>query len=81
MLRAEAFSLLFGRVTPYFRIDMAKEALETAGIAYMIIRFHPPTRFRPVVESGMVGTYTGPSMVPTDNMIAAGMTTVAMVAQ
>ena len=60
------------------QIDMAKEALDTAGIEYEDYTVSNSNEIPTVVES-MVGNvdcvYT-----PTDNMIAAGMATVAMVA-
>ncbi len=60
------------------QIDMAKEALDTAGIEYENFTVSNSNEIPTVVES-MVGkvdcVYT-----PTDNMIAAGMATVAMVA-
>lgn len=60
------------------QIEMAKEALETAGIEYKDYSVSSSNEIQTVVES-MVGNvdviYT-----PTDNMVAAGMATVAMVA-
>ncbi len=60
------------------QIEIAKEALDTAGIAYEEYTVSSSNEIQTVVES-MVGKvdciYT-----PTDNMIAAGMATVAMVA-
>lgn len=60
------------------QIDIAKEALDTAGIEYEDFTVSNSNEIPTVVES-MVGkvdcVYT-----PTDNMIAAGMATVAMVA-
>lgn len=60
------------------QIDMAKEALETAGISFKDYTVSSSNEIQTVVES-MVGNvdciYT-----PTDNMIAAGMATVGMVA-
>lgn len=60
------------------QIEIAKEALDTAGIAYEDYTVSSSNEIPTVVES-MVGKvdciYT-----PTDNMIAAGMATVAMVA-
>lgn len=60
------------------QIEMAKEALDTAGISYEDYTVSSSNEIPTVVES-MVGKvdciYT-----PTDNMIAAGMATVAMVA-
>ena len=59
------------------QIDMAKEALDTAGIEYEDYTVSNSNEIPTVVES-MVGNvdcvYT-----PTDNMIAAGMATVTMV--
>lgn len=60
------------------QIDMAKEALETAGIAYKDYTVSSSNEIQTVVES-MVGNVDA-IYAPTDNMIAAGMTTVAMVA-
>ena len=60
------------------QIDMAKEALETAGIAYKDYTVSSSNEIQTVVES-MVGNVDC-IYAPTDNMIAAGMTTVAMVA-
>lgn len=60
------------------QIDMAKEALETAGIAYKDYTVSSSNEIQTVVES-MVGSVDC-IYAPTDNMIAAGMTTVAMVA-
>ena len=57
---------------------MAKEALETAGIAYKDYTVSSSNEIQTVVES-MVGNVDC-IYAPTDNMIAAGMTTVAMVA-
>lgn len=60
------------------QIDMAKEALETAGIAYKDYTVSSSNEIQTVVES-MVGNVDA-IYSPTDNMIAAGMATVAMVA-
>lgn len=60
------------------QIDMAKEALEAAGIAYKDYTVSSSNEIQTVVES-MVGNVDC-IYAPTDNMIAAGMTTVSMVA-
>ena len=60
------------------QIEMAKEALETGGIEYKDYSVSASNEIRTVVES-MVGNVDA-IYAPTDNMIAAGMTTVAMVA-
>ena len=60
------------------QIEMAKEALETAGIAYKDYTVSSSNEIQTVVES-MVGNVDA-IYAPTDNMIAAGMSTVAMVA-
>lgn len=60
------------------QIEMAKEALETAGIEYKDYTVSSSNEIQTVVES-MVGSVDA-IYAPTDNMIAAGMSTVAMVA-
>ena len=60
------------------QIEMAKEALETAGIAYKDYTVSNSNEIQTVVES-MVGNVDC-IYAPTDNMIAAGMATVSMVA-
>lgn len=60
------------------QVEMAKEALETAGIAYKDYTVAASNEIRTVVES-MIGNVDA-IYAPTDNMIAAGMTTVAIVA-
>lgn len=60
------------------QVDMAKEALEAAGIAYKDYTVSSSNEIQTVVES-MVGNVDC-IYAPTDNMIAAGMTTVSMVA-
>lgn len=60
------------------QIEMAKEALETAGIEYKDYSVSSSNEIQTVVES-MVGNVDA-IYTPTDNMIAAGMATVAMVA-
>lgn len=60
------------------QIEMAKEALETEGIEYKDYAVSSSNEIQTVVES-MVGTVDA-IYAPTDNMIAAGMATVAMVA-
>ncbi|MCI7263197.1 MAG: ABC transporter substrate-binding protein [Clostridiaceae bacterium] len=67
---AEANSIL--------QIDMAKEALDAAGIAYKDDTVSNSNEIQTVVES-MVGNVDC-IYSPTDNMIAAGMSTVSMVA-
>lgn len=61
-----------------FQIEMAKEALETAGIAYKDYSVAASSEITTVVSS-MVGNVDA-IYAPTDNMIAAGMTAVATVA-
>lgn len=58
--------------------DMAKEALDAAGISYKDYTVSNSNEIQTVVES-MVGNVDC-IYAPTDNMIAAGMATVAMVA-
>ena len=65
------------RSNSVLQIDMAKEALETAGIASKDYTVSSSNEIQTVVES-MVGNVDC-IYAPTDNMIAAGMTTVAMV--
>ena len=60
------------------QIEMAKEALDTAGITYEDYTVSSSNEIQTVVES-MVGKVDC-IYSPTDNMIAAGMATVAMVA-
>lgn len=60
------------------QIEMAKEALETSGIAYKDYTVSSSNEIQTVVES-MLGNVDA-IYTPTDNMIAAGMATVAMVA-
>lgn len=60
------------------QIEMAKEALETAGIEYKDYTVSNSNEIQTVVES-MVGNVDC-IYAPTDNMIAAGMATVSMVA-
>ncbi|MEG2733087.1 MAG: ABC transporter substrate-binding protein [Clostridium sp.] len=60
------------------QIEMAKEALETVGIAYKDYTVSSSNEIQTVVES-MLGKVDA-IYAPTDNMIAAGMATVAMVA-
>lgn len=60
------------------QIEMAKEALETEGIEYKDYAVSSSNEIQTVVES-MVGSVDA-IYAPTDNMIAAGMATVAMVA-
>lgn len=58
--------------------NMAKEACDTAGLAYQEYTVSSSNEIQSVVES-MVGKVDA-IYAPTDNMIAAGMATVAMVA-
>lgn len=67
-----------GEANSVIQIDMAKEALDTAGIAYKDYTVSNSNEIQTVVES-MVGNVDC-IYAPTDNMIAAGMATVAMVA-
>lgn len=67
-----------GEANSVIQIDMAKEALETAGIAYKDYTISSSNEIQTVVES-MVGNVDC-IYAPTDNMVAAGMTTVTMVA-
>lgn len=60
------------------QVDMAKEALDAAGIAYKDYTVSNSNEIQTVVES-MVGSVDC-IYSPTDNMIAAGMATVSMVA-
>lgn len=60
------------------QIEMAKEALDTAGISYKDYTVSSSNEIQTVVES-MVGNVDA-IYAPTDNMVAAGMATVAMVA-
>lgn len=60
------------------QVEMAKEALETAGIEYKDYSVSASNEIRTVVES-MVGNVDA-IYAPTDNMVSASMTTVAMVA-
>lgn len=60
------------------QIDMAKEALDAAGIEYKDYTVSNSNEIQTVVES-MVGNVDC-IYAPTDNMIAAGMATVGMVA-
>ena len=67
-----------GEANSVIQIDMAKEALETAGIAYKDYTISSSNEIQTVVES-MVGNVDC-IYAPTDNMVAAGMATVTMVA-
>lgn len=60
------------------QIEMAKTALDAAGIGYKEYSVSSSNEIQTVVES-MVGNVDA-IYAPTDNMIAAGMATVAMVA-
>lgn len=60
------------------QIEMAKEALETAGLEYKDYTVSSSNEIQTVVES-MLGNVDA-IYAPTDNMVAAGMATVAMVA-
>lgn len=60
------------------QVNMAKEALDAAGIGYKEYSVSSSNEIQTVVES-MVGN-VDVIYAPTDNMIAAGMATVAMVA-
>ena len=59
-----------------FQADLAKSACEDAGLAYEVFTVASSNEIQTVVES-MVGKVI---YAPTDNTIAAGMSTVAMVA-
>ena len=67
-----------GEANSVIQVDMAKEALETAGIAYKDYTISSSNEIQTVVES-MVGNVDC-IYAPTDNMVAAGMATVSMVA-
>ena len=76
----ESVGLLYcsAEANSVIQIDMAKEALDAAGIAYKDYTVSNSNEIQTVVES-MVGNVDC-IYAPTDNMIAAGMATVAMVA-
>lgn len=61
-----------------FQADLAKSACEDAGLAYEVFTVASSNEIQTVVES-MVGK-VDVIYAPTDNTIAAGMSTVAMVA-
>ncbi len=76
----ESVGLLYcsAEANSVLQIDMAKEALDAAGIAYKDYTVSNSNEIQTVVES-MVGSVDC-IYSPTDNMIAAGMATVSMVA-
>lgn len=77
---AKSVGLLYcsAEANSVIQADLAKEALEEAGISYKDYTVSNSNELQTVVES-MVGNVDC-IYAPTDNLIAAGMATVAMVA-
>jgi len=77
---AKKIALLYNssETNSLFQIELAKEAAEKLGLEYMEASVSQSSEIQQVVES-VVGKVDA-IYTPTDNMIAAGMSTVALVA-